>query len=291
MSSLSALQLSGFLSPLIAWGCSVEWCSSLLSFSLSVSVPLAGPVSLQPVLWVLLPWRTLIQHLSMTRLIIWNCWASGLFWMWLWWPNNGFPRWLHESDVIFHPVSTILPTFSSQKALTPTWSRLLAVSQSRPAYLCSLPPPLLGNHGEKWLFCSLIESVWERLYFYHLIILFAAQSVDKIVIILTREQCFSAWDGNASYRAAILHNSHGRAMGFPVSYNHGMEQSSSPSCLCTLAAKMYSSYEMGKTFVACVFCSRVHNVGDLRSTSLFGCHYIFKTLYVFHLFPFSEGKN
>lgn len=30
MSSLSALQLAGFLSPLVAWGCSVEWCSFLL---------------------------------------------------------------------------------------------------------------------------------------------------------------------------------------------------------------------------------------------------------------------
>lgn len=130
-------------------------------------------------------------------------------------------------------------TFSHQKALTPICSRSLTVSQSRPAYLCSLPPPLLRNHGEKWLFCSLIKLVWERPYFYHLIILFAAKSVDKIAIILTRKQCLNAWHGNASYRAAILHNSHGSAMWSPVSHNHRMEQSSSPSCLCTLGAKMY----------------------------------------------------
>lgn len=130
-------------------------------------------------------------------------------------------------------------TFSHQKALAPTSSRSLRVSQSRPAFLCSLPPPLLGNHREKWLFCSLTESVWERPYFYHLIILFAAKSVDKIVIILTRKQHFSAWNGNASYRAAILHNSQSCAMWSPVSYKHGIEESSSPSCPCALAAKMY----------------------------------------------------
>lgn len=149
MSNLSALPLSGFL---ITRGCSGEWCSSSLSFSLSVSAPLSGSASLQPVLWVLLPWRTLIQHLSMTRLIIWNCWASGLFWMWLWWPNYCFSRWLQESDVIFHPGSTISNLFPSEKPSPLPAPDHWQFCKALPAYLGSLLLHFLGNHGEKWLF-------------------------------------------------------------------------------------------------------------------------------------------
>lgn len=176
MSNLSALLLSGFL---ITWGCSGEWCSSSLSFSLSVSAPLAGSASLQPVLWVLLPWRTLIQHLSMTRLIIWNCWASGLFWMWLWWPNYCFSRWLQESDVIFHPGSTISNLFPSEKPSPPPAPDHWQFSKHcLPTWaLCCFI--FLETTERSGFFCSLIESAWERPYFSHLIILFAAKSVDK----------------------------------------------------------------------------------------------------------------
>lgn len=175
-SCLSALLLSGFL---ITWGCSGEWCSSSLSFSLSVSAPLAGCASLQPVLWVLLPWRTLIQHLSTTRLIIWNCWASDLFWMWLWWPNSCFSPWLQESDVIFHPGSTISNLFPSE---SPHPYLLLITDSFAKHYLptCALSCFIFLETTERsGFFGSLIESAWERLFFYHLTILFAAKSVDK----------------------------------------------------------------------------------------------------------------